>query len=76
MTTSPGGADHPLAARQKRRRLLVGPAPIGAVDISNLIVGADDGGRSVVQSSRVVSILVLAGALALFFLALVVLSYV
>ena len=46
------------------------------MDISNLIVGADDGGRSVVQSSRVVSILVLAGALALFFLALVVLSYV
>ena len=46
------------------------------MNISNLLVGSDDGGRSVVQSSRVVSILVLAGALGLFFLALVVASYV
>ncbi|GAA0192603.1 MULTISPECIES: hypothetical protein [Halobaculum] len=46
------------------------------MDLSNLSVGTEDGGRSVVQSSRVVSILVLAGALGLFFLALVVLSYV
>ncbi|QZY00011.1 hypothetical protein [Halobaculum rubrum] len=46
------------------------------MNISNLLVDTDDGGRSVVQSSRVVSILVLAGALGLFFLALVVLSYV
>ncbi|MFC6787728.1 hypothetical protein ACFQFH_18285 [Halobaculum halobium] len=46
------------------------------MNISNLLVGSDDGGRSVVQSSRVASILVLAGVLGLFFLALVVLSYV
>jgi len=49
--------------------------PTGGVDLSNLLVDTDDGGRSVVQSSRVVSILVLAGALGLFFLALVVASY-
>ncbi|WP_435063175.1 hypothetical protein [Halobaculum sp. EA56] len=46
------------------------------MDISNLVVDTDDGGRSVVQSSRVVSILVLAAVLVLFFLTLVVLSYV
>jgi len=46
------------------------------VDISELVIGADDGGRSVVQSSRVASIVVLVVALGLFFLALVVLSYV
>ena len=46
------------------------------MDISELVIGADDGGRSVVQSSRVASIVVLVVALGLFFLALVVLSYV
>ncbi|UIP00924.1 hypothetical protein Hbl1158_06080 [Halobaculum sp. CBA1158] len=46
------------------------------MDISNLVVDTDDGGRGVVQSSRVASILVLVGLLGTFFLALVIASYV
>ncbi|MFC7136536.1 hypothetical protein [Halobaculum litoreum] len=46
------------------------------MDISNLVVDTDDGGRSVVQSSRVASIVVLLAVLVAFFLTLVVLSYV
>ena len=46
------------------------------MDISNLVIDTDDGGRSVVQSSRVASIVVLLAVLVTFFLALVVLSYV
>lgn len=50
------------------------------MDISNILgerlTSEEDGGRDVVQSDRVSSILVLLGLLGLFFLALVVLSYV
>ncbi|WP_313691267.1 hypothetical protein [Halorarum halobium] len=49
------------------------------MDISNLLgdrlTAAEHGGRDVLQSGRVVSILVLFGALAAFFLLLVALSY-
>ena len=50
------------------------------VDISNILgerlTSEENGGRDVVQSDRVASILVLLGLLTLFFLGLVVVSYV